>query len=128
MAVTKRFAWWKNLDFILPHGYVEYRRRTARLRNQGLINGRTPGPIELRQIDRAVQTCRFDLLPESVRDMLPTSTVVDVGANKGQFSESLLRLTCPRELILFEPQTCFRKTLERLLEKVSKGRLINSAV
>lgn len=118
---------WKYVELLLPYGYIEYRRRLTRLREQGICGTKTD-PLAIRKIDRAVARCRFNLLPEEIRHILPRSTVVDVGANKGQFSHALLDLTQVQQLILFEPLRAFQPRLERLLHRVPKGRLITSAV
>ncbi len=70
-----------------------------------------------RALDRrwaaAVRTSNFGLLPKAVRDRL--RVVVDVGANCGDWTDAILRLSRPEVLYAFEPNPCAFRILERRL-------------
>jgi FkbM family methyltransferase len=70
-----------------------------------------------RALDRrwgaAVSTVNFALLPRAVRDQL--RVVVDVGANRGDWSDAILRLGRPGLAYAFEPNPSVFRTLEARL-------------
>jgi FkbM family methyltransferase len=61
----------------------------------------------------AVSITRYTLLPRAVRDEL--RVVVDVGANRGDWSDAILRLARPDVLIAFEPNPAVFASLEARL-------------
>ena len=91
----------KLLKYLLPHGVVEMSKNARQLRALG-------GTVSLRDAWRSdwlvheAETTGLDLLPEGQWRNL--RTVVDVGANVGQWSTMLLDLVRPQKLIIIEPQ------------------------
>jgi FkbM family methyltransferase len=61
----------------------------------------------------AVSTTNFALLPRAVRDQL--RVVVDVGANRGDWSDAILRLCHPDIVYAFEPNPSVFQILEARL-------------
>jgi FkbM family methyltransferase len=71
-----------------------------------------------RSLDRswaaAVETARFSLLPAAVRDDL--RVVVDVGANRGDWTAAILKLAHPEASFAFEPNPEVFERLQARLE------------
>lgn len=101
----------KLLKYLLPHGLVEISRNTRRLRTFG----RTLSAASWWRSDWLVheaEAAGLDLLPEGQWRNL--RTVVDVGANVGQWSTMLLDLVTPEKLIVVEPQPAAFEKLQVL--------------
>jgi FkbM family methyltransferase len=62
----------------------------------------------------AVETVRFTLLPDVIRENLRVA--VDVGANRGDWSEAVIRLCRPRLVYAFEPDPLVFERLRARLE------------
>ncbi|HSH39076.1 MAG TPA: FkbM family methyltransferase [Chthoniobacterales bacterium] len=99
------------LKYLLPHGVVEISKNCRRLRALG---GRIPVRSWWRSewLVHEAEASGLDLLPAGHWRNL--RTVVDVGANVGQWSTMLLDLVTPEKLIIVEPQpAAFRKLQQR---------------
>jgi FkbM family methyltransferase len=79
-----------------------------------------------RKYRQALETSRLDMLPASVRDSL--SCVVDVGANIGEWSTGIAKLTKASKIIAFEPVPDVFKLLEENTKNFPQISCINSAV
>lgn len=108
---------------ILPHGFIESRRRAMNLKRLGLSRRH----LSWRQIESAVQSCRFALWPEALRRAPFDWVLVDVGANDGQYLSSVLKLVSPQMVIAFEPLPCCHASLETVLAAAQESRLVKAA-
>jgi FkbM family methyltransferase len=89
------------LKFFLPHGIVDLARNRRKLRDLG----RKLKAADLFRSDWLVYEAEqsgLSLFPRGHVEKL--ETIVDVGANTGQWSTMLLDCTSPRKLIVIEPQ------------------------
>lgn len=115
----------KALKYILPHGLVEIARNRRMLRDLG---------GELRSADlwrsdwlvHEAEASGLDLLPHGHWRGL--RTVVDVGANVGQWSTMLLNLISPEKLVIIEPQPSAFTELEKRFGARASVELHNVAV
>jgi FkbM family methyltransferase len=107
----------------IPHGLIERRRRLFRLQRIGL----SPGASEVRRYEAAVNGCRFELWPAFLRTAQDW-TLVDVGANEGDFIRAATQLAKPAAVIAFEPLPACQPMLTSLLASCSNGQLIRAAV
>ena len=105
----------KALKYLLPHGVVEIARHQQLLRGFG-------GGMGLRDLWRSdwlvheAEASGLDLVPAG--HWRNIHTVVDVGANVGQWATMLLDLVTPRKLIIIEPQpTAFAELQRRFSER-----------
>jgi FkbM family methyltransferase len=73
----------------------------------------------------AIETVHFTLLPDCIRQNLRVA--VDVGANRGDWSEALLRLAQPRLMYAFEPNPLVFEQLRARLEPLG-ARCVQAAV
>lgn len=83
--------------------------------------------LSLRQLDEAVQSCRFALWPQVLRQEPFNWVLVDVGANNGDYLSSALRLVSPQMVIAFEPLSSCHKLLEAALASAKKPILVKAA-
>ena len=100
----------KLLKYLLPHGVVEI----AKHRNRLADFGRELSPTDWWRSEWLVHEAEasgLDLLPRGQWGNL--RTVVDVGANVGQWSTMLLDLVRPEKLIIIEPQPSAFAQLQR---------------
>lgn len=104
----------------LPFGLVESRHRKFRLSRLNL-----PNSVE---IESAVQSCRFDLWPASLRNSESPWTLVDVGANVGNFVQAASRLKTLKSVYAFEPQPSCQLELAARLQRIPAATLIPAAV
>ncbi len=106
---------------------MEHRRRRIALDLLGIPHR---GPAAFRQIARLaghVERCRFDLWPEFLRSGLKRWALVDVGANEGEFIESVCALSKPAQVVAFEPLPEMGTALERLSSLHPRARVIAAA-
>lgn len=100
----------KLLKYLLPFGLVDVMRNSRALRE----HGRVVGPRDWWRSDWLMHeavTTGLDLFPPAHwRDL---QTVVDVGANVGQWSEMLLDLIEPARLVIIEPEPRVFAELQR---------------
>ena len=113
------------LKFILPSGVVDLARNRQKLRDIG----RRLSLTELFNSDRLVLEADLSGLmlfkPGHVGKL---RTVVDVGANVGQWSSMLLNCVTPEKLIIIEPLPDAFVLLQRKFGKNSRVQLHNVAV
>jgi FkbM family methyltransferase len=107
----------------LPHGLIEWRHRLFRLQRLGL----SPIRGESQNYEAAVNACRFDLWPLHLRGARGW-TLIDVGANEGDFIRAATRLAKPCIVIAFEPLPACQQILAPLLASMPGGQLIRAAV
>lgn len=104
----------------LPYGMVDFRHRRFRLSRLNLANDAATAA--------AVEACRFDLWPEDLRNAPDAWTLVDVGANVGDFVRAVSRLTELKSVYAFEPQPSCQAELGRILRGIPHAELIPAAV
>jgi FkbM family methyltransferase len=107
----------------VPHGLIERHRRLFRLQRLGL----RPAASESQKYETAANACRFDLWPQFLREARDW-TLVDVGANEGDFIRGATLLAKPVAVIAFEPLPACQEILAPLLADVSGGQLVRAAV
>ena len=107
----------------LPYGLIERRHRRFRLQRLGL----SPTRGESRNCEAAVNACRFDLWPLHLRGA-GGWTLIDVGANEGDFIRAATRLAKPGTVIALEPLPACQQILAPLLANMPAGQLIRAAV
>jgi FkbM family methyltransferase len=107
---------------VLPHFLVERRRRLFRLRRLGL----SPNFGKSREYEAAVNGCNFELWPAFLRTAHDW-TLVDVGANEGEFIRAATQLAKPAAVIALEPLPACQPMLTPLLASSSNGQLIRAA-
>jgi len=107
----------------LPHFLVEQRRRLFRLHRLGLF----PSASESADWEAAVIGCRFDMWPPLLRARKDW-TLIDVGANDGDFIRAVTHLAKPAAVIAFEPLPACQQVLTPLLASIRAGKLIGAAV
>jgi FkbM family methyltransferase len=108
------------LRWLTPLGLIERHRRRFRMGRLGL-----PGT---RGMADAVESCRFDLWPLELRQPAEPWTLVDVGANEGEFSGAVSRLVRLAGVHAFEPQPACQPILKRSLNEIRNSHLHPVAV
>jgi FkbM family methyltransferase len=103
---------------IIPFGLIEGRRMKLRLRRLGLPTR------DSKRILRAAEICRYELWPLSIRHS-PKFSLIDVGANNGDFIEAVQRLVEPHTIIAIEPQS---QCCELLRHRFPKVQVIEAAL
>jgi FkbM family methyltransferase len=112
---------------LTPKFLLEHRRRRIALELLGIPHG---GPVaywRTAQLAAHVERCRFDLWPEFLRRKLGRWSLVDVGANEGEFIDSVGALRAPAAIFAFEPLPELKAVLERSLKHHGQGRVISAA-
>jgi FkbM family methyltransferase len=111
-----------NLQSLLPSGLARLLDSRNRLRKLNL-----PGRYSLsRDYRRALEISRIEILPPTVRGNL--KCVVDVGANIGEWSSSIVMLGNAQQVVAFEPAPEVFQTLRSNVQKFPQIKCINSAV
>ncbi|MES2505731.1 MAG: FkbM family methyltransferase [Verrucomicrobiota bacterium] len=105
---------------LVPFGLVETRRRRLKLQRLGLRD--VPGTEE------AMEACRYELWPDSLRKAAKPWTLVDVGANTGEFTRAVASLVPLAGVHAFEPQPSCLGELKQVLETVARSHLHAAAV
>lgn len=105
---------------LTPYGLVNTRHRRFRLSRLNLPNSQA--------FESAVESCRFDLWPESLRNAPMPWTLVDVGANIGDFVNGAASLKSFESVYAFEPQPSCHADLRQILQTIPRSTLIPSAV
>ena len=108
------------LRAITPFGLIERRRRQFQLSRLGL----SPTP----PIAEAVAACRYDLWPVELRNATKPWTLVDVGANRGDFTSAAARLAKLERVFAFEPQPQCCEELQHILNRIPNSVLHRAAV
>ena len=103
---------------LVPHVIVERRRTRVRLQRLGLH----PRASESQQYDTAANACRYDLWPQSLRDSRDC-TLVDVGANEGDFIRRLVAGE-PAAVVALNRCRLVSDPLSRSSRSISGGRLV----
>lgn len=104
----------------LPSGLIEARHRRFKLSRLHL-------PITL-QTESDVETCRYDLWPAFLRNDSNPWSLVDVGANVGDFVKAAANLRRFDSIYAFEPQPSCHDELVRSLKDLPRTTLIPAAV
>jgi FkbM family methyltransferase len=108
---------------ITPYGLIEAHRRRFRLHRLGLISRGLPDRV----LEKAVVDCHYELWPEFLRTETGW-TLLDAGANEGDFVRAATLLGRPGAVLAFEPQPVCKPVLESVLTTVPNARLIAAAV
>jgi FkbM family methyltransferase len=108
------------LRSICPYGIVSAHKRRFVLHSLGLPDGA--------DIAAAVSGCRFDLWPPFLRENPSGWTLVDVGANEGDFIAAVLRISSPHRVFAFEPQPSCQASLHRILAGHANAHVVQAAV
>lgn len=111
-----------------PKLLVEHRRRHIALDLLGIPHG---GAVAFRRTARLadhVERCRFDLWPDFLRRNLGRWSLIDVGANKGEFIDSVCALVPPARIFAFEPLPELRTALEQAVARHGRGQVVAAAV
>lgn len=87
--------------WVVPHRAWEARRRWQQLHGGGCSHRRSLRLALSGKKTNALVNTRLELLPGRALDRL--GTVVDVGANVGDWTAGVLAVTEPRQVIAFEP-------------------------
>ncbi len=112
---------------LTPKFLLEHRRRRIALDLLGIPHGGPAAYWRTAQLAAHVERCRFDLWPEFLRLKLERWSLVDVGANEGEFIDSVGALRAPAAVYAFEPLPELKAVLERTLEHHEQGRVISAA-
>lgn len=108
------------LRLFLPYGLVASRHRRFRLSRLKLPN--------CADIEADVSSCRFDLWPPILRNSAVPWTLIDVGANVGDFVRAASRFKTLESVYAFEPQPSCQGKLAKRLERIPRATLIPAAV
>jgi FkbM family methyltransferase len=100
---------------VAPSGLVDRRRRNFRLKRLGLPNSET--------MAEDANTVRFELWPPWLKKPSTPRTLVDVGANFGDFTDAMGRICMLETVHAFEPLAECQLTLERILHRLPSGHL-----
>ena len=102
-----------------PYGLVQWRRErlySSNLRRYG-IDGNAA------DIAACAESSRFDLWPEDLRRRPAEWTLVDVGANEGDFLQAVHRLVAPERVIAVEPLANCQEVLRRRAAAYAKAEV-----
>lgn len=105
----------ETLRWLAPHGVVESKHRRFRLNRLGLSASK--------KTDEAVKTCRYDLWPAQLKRKDHPWTLVDVGANEGDFIAAATDVAPISCVHAFEPQIQCKAALESNLANVQNHHL-----
>ncbi len=108
------------LRSLTPHGFVEKRRQRIRLRSLGL------NPTVANE--RAINECHFELWPRALRMAIEPWTLIDVGANEGEFTAAAATVARIDTVYAFEPQPRCISHLKQNLAEVTNAHVIQAAV
>ena len=115
----------KFLKYLLPHGVVEIAKNRNRLADLGReLPAREWWRSEW--LVHEAEASGLDLLPRGYLGKL--RTVVDVGANVGQWSTMLLDLVRPGKLIIIEPQPAAFARLQSAFGRLQSVELHEAAI
>jgi len=107
---------------LLPEGLVRLMAYRSRFSALGL----SPNLAFSRQWRTALESSLVELLPRDV--LFSLECVVDVGANLGNWSVGIARLTSARQIIAYEPNPAVFQLLEQKARAFPQIRCVNSAV
>jgi len=100
----------KLLRSIVPYGAVDWFSKWRKLRDLG-YDGPAWNYADVSRTCWSAHRAGFDLLPEGSFPLL--STLVDVGANRGQWLESALRCVNPDHVVAVEPEPSAYTALQK---------------
>lgn len=106
---------------LLPYGFVQKRRDRLACQRLGLDASRSGELLSV------VEVCRYDLWPEEIRQG-NDFYLVDVGANKGQFTTAVLKLKPSAQVLAVEPQPECCELLRKLWSRRTNVVLKQCAV
>lgn len=112
--------------WVVPHRLWEARHRWGQLRSGGCSAKRTLTIALSGRRTNALVNSRLDLLPGHVLDDL--STLVDVGANVGQWTAGVLEVARPRHIRLFEPSPHVFPIVSRRFASRPEVKVVQAAV
>ena len=107
-----------------PFGLVEWRR--SRIYSRGLRKYGIVG--NSRRIVASAASARFDLWPEALRQRPALWTLVDVGANEGQFLAAVRELVAPARVFAFEPLPQCQPMLQREVAQYPNGSVFQLVI
>lgn len=81
-----------------------------------------------REYEKAALACRYELWPLELRHPVKPWTLVDVGANTGEFSAAVATLVQLESVHAFEPQPSCHVQLSKILQSIPNSRLHPAAV
>jgi FkbM family methyltransferase len=105
---------------ITPFGLIERHRRQFQLSRLGLV--------PTIPVAEAVAACRYDLWPIELRNATKPWTLIDVGANCGDFTSAAASLAKLERVYAFEPQPQCWTELQCILDRIPNGVLHRAAV
>ena len=108
------------LRWLTPNGVIEAHRRQFRMNRLGLPSSEA--------LATAVEECRYDLWPSALKEPDKPWTLVDVGANEGEFSAAAATLARLNGVHAFEPQPICHESLKKVLSKVPNSQCYPMAV
>ncbi len=108
------------MRWLTPLGLIERHRR--RFQTGRLNLPKTDAAFE------AAAACRYDLWPPALRNAPSPWTLVDVGANEGEFTRAAAGLAKLKAVHAFEPQPGCQEGLRSVLKEVPEGHLHAVAV
>jgi FkbM family methyltransferase len=108
------------LRSVCPYGIVAAHKRRFVLESLGLPDGA--------KLAHAVSDSRFELWPEFLRKRDAAWTLVDVGANDGDFLAAVRRLASPARIFAFEPQPSCQASLRAVLAGHPNAKIVAAAV
>lgn len=112
---------------ITPEGVAGWIRRRRRLRQLGIPPKVTTACGGVQKAYDAAEVCRFELWPEHLRHQHGW-TMVDVGANRGQFLFAALSLSRPGQVFAYEPLPDLAAGLQAIASARPEVRVRNAAV
>lgn len=113
---------------LAPKLLVEHRRRHIALNLLGISHGGAAAFRRTARLAAHVERCRFDLWPRFLRRELKRWSLVDVGANEGEFIQSVCALSPPAGIFAFEPLPELKPLIEQVVTRAGKRRVVSAAV
>ncbi len=107
---------------------MEHRRRHIALNLLGIPHGGAAAFRRTAKLAEHVERSRFDLWPRFLRRELKRWSLVDVGANQGEFIRSVCALSPPAAIFAFEPLPELKPLLEQAVKRAEQGRVVSAAV
>jgi len=114
------------IKFFLPHGFVVCWNSFRELRRLGISFSQALFASMTPNRRRDLESGRLALMPDGLLQSL--DCVVDVGANEGAWSRTVLSFAQPKSLFAIEPSPALKNKLTKSLENVSGSKIFNIAV
>lgn len=108
------------IRWLTPFGIVDVHRRKFQNQRLGLSSSK--------EIAVAIKTCRYKLWPSPLRNVEIPWTLIDVGANIGDFTFAASKLASLKSVYAFEPQQKCHLILEKMLNSIPNSCLYKTAV